>query len=154
MSNPGEQLACLRSHANSMLVSDFRQTSSAVLNSLIVLVNFNRDLISNKQLTQFVIDIFDSASGAILDDARTPWKDGEPILVFVGLLKLLRLFTPTSDRFPTIAIEFVEDVERQHTRVLNSPFRTPLIEYLDNIPKEAADFFFDRLSQPHFLDSS
>jgi hypothetical protein len=33
-------------------------------------------------------------------------------------------------------------------RTLNSSFRAPLAEYLEHIPKEAADFFFDRLAQP------
>jgi hypothetical protein len=32
-----------------------------------------------------------------------------------------------------------------------SPLRGPLVTYLNTAPKETADFFFDRLSQPLFF---
>ena len=103
--------------------------------------------------------------GSLAQESKTPWKESEQTGALLAMLKLAAVLNPQSDRLPAVIIDVVVEVERRYahanataaltqsstSRSVSSPYRPLLIEYLDHVPKEAADYFFDRLSQPVFF---
>jgi len=67
--------------------------------------------------------------------------------IVAAILNIFHLLPPAATTFMADLVNSVLDLENKLRRTTNSPFRTPLILYLNKYPKESWVFFKERLSQ-------
>ncbi|CAG8494359.1 1120_t:CDS:10, partial [Paraglomus occultum] len=82
-----------------------------------------------------------------LQEAATkPLTESEPIKIIVAILNVFHLLPPAANVFLDELVTLVLDLEEQLRRSSSSPFREPLIKFLNRYSTEATDYFYDRLS--------
>ncbi|KAJ3066435.1 hypothetical protein HDU99_003851, partial [Rhizoclosmatium hyalinum] len=79
-----------------------------------------------------------------------PLSEIEEIKIMVAILNVFHLLPSAANCFMEELVKTVLDLETGLKRSISSPFRTPLVKYLNRYSAEAMDFFFERLNDPQY----
>ena len=91
------------------------------------------------------------ADGASLQKTSfTLVEQNAQMKVVVATLNIFHLLPPMATGFMAELVNRVLDLEEKLRRTHYSPFREPLLKYLDKYPKEAWEFFSSRLSDMQY----
>ena len=91
------------------------------------------------------------ASPAVLQKSSFMLIEQHPQMkIIMATLNIFHLLPPSATIFMQNLIDRVLDLERNLRRTLSSPFREPLLKYLNRYPKESWTFFSDRLSDVQY----
>ncbi|KAJ3117897.1 hypothetical protein HK100_000723, partial [Physocladia obscura] len=88
----------------------------------------------------------------LLNASGKPLSEIEEIKIMVGILNVFHLLPAAANCFLEELVKTVLDLESGLRRTISSPFRKPLIKYLNRYSSEALDFFLDRLSDPNYAN--
>lgn len=80
--------------------------------------------------------------------ATKNWKDGEDIKIATAIIEIFHLLPPQASKFLDNLVTITIQLEGQLPREGTSPYRVPLIHYLNRYPDQAIEWFLTRLSQP------
>ncbi|KAI9209824.1 uncharacterized protein BJ171DRAFT_609195 [Polychytrium aggregatum] len=87
----------------------------------------------------------------VLQEASAkPLSEVNEIKIIVGILDVFCLLPATANVFMDDLVKQVLDLERKLHRLHSSPFRLPLIRFLNRYASEALGYFLDRLSDPQY----
>ncbi|KAI9104837.1 hypothetical protein DFS34DRAFT_691063 [Phlyctochytrium arcticum] len=81
-----------------------------------------------------------------------PLTEIEDIKVMVAILDIFPLLPATANVFMDDMIKEIILLESRLRRTISSPFRPPLIKFLNRYPAEAVTLFFDHLHQPVYAE--
>ncbi|KAL9617627.1 MAG: hypothetical protein Q9160_007593 [Pyrenula sp. 1 TL-2023] len=70
--------------------------------------------------------------------------------IIAAVFNIFHLLPPTAAGFMDVLVNSVLDLEAKLRRTACSPFREPLIKYLNRYPKETLDYFQNHLSQESY----
>ena len=91
------------------------------------------------------------ASMTVLQKASFTLIEQSPQMkIVMATLNIFHLLPPTATVFMSDLIERVLDLEKNLRRTLSSPFREPLLKYINRYPKETWSFFSARLSDMRY----
>jgi len=76
------------------------------------------------------------------------WKDGEETKIAASIIDIFHLLPPAAGKFLESLVALTIQLEQQLPREVSSPYRAPLIKFLNRYPVESVEFFLQRLSQP------
>ncbi|KAJ3029169.1 UNVERIFIED_CONTAM: hypothetical protein HDU68_012852 [Siphonaria sp. JEL0065] len=82
--------------------------------------------------------------------AGRPLSEIEEIKIIVAILNVFHLLPSAANCFLEEMVKTVLDLEAGLRRTISSPFRTPLVKYLNRYASEAMEFFFERLGDPQY----
>ncbi|KAJ3100237.1 hypothetical protein HDU97_002421, partial [Phlyctochytrium planicorne] len=86
------------------------------------------------------------AEPALLEEASgKPLSEIEQVKVMVAIINVFHLLPPTANIFMEDLVKSVIELETQLKRNISSPFRQPLVKFLNRYPAESLTFFLDRL---------
>jgi transformation/transcription domain-associated protein len=87
------------------------------------------------------------ADPAILENAAgRPLSEIEEIKIIIAILNVFYLLPASANIFLDDLISVILDLEGKLRRSISSPFRLPLIKFINRYPAEALDYFLDRLN--------
>ncbi|KAJ3074848.1 hypothetical protein HDU98_010028 [Podochytrium sp. JEL0797] len=87
--------------------------------------------------------VLSSASGR-------PLTEIDEIKVMVAMLNVFHLLPPAANCFMEDLVKTILDLEAGLRRTISSPFRTPLVKFLNRYSTEAMEFFFNRLGDSNY----
>jgi transformation/transcription domain-associated protein len=76
------------------------------------------------------------------------WKDGEDIKIAASIIEIFHLLPSAASKFLEPLVALTIQLELQLPREVSSPYRVPLIKFLNRYPLESVDYFLARLPQP------
>ncbi|KAG1055750.1 hypothetical protein G6F43_002312 [Rhizopus delemar] len=92
------------------------------------------------------------AETSLLQEAAgTALCDNGEIKVMAAILDVFHLLPPTAHIFMDEYISAVLEMELHLRRSFSSPFRSPVVKYLNRYPSEAVAYFFDKFDKPRHL---
>ncbi|KAJ3171894.1 hypothetical protein HDU87_008212 [Geranomyces variabilis] len=86
----------------------------------------------------------------LADAAGKPLSEIDDIKVMVAILNIFPLLPPSANLFMEDMIAEIVQLESKIRRTISSPFRPPLITFLNRYPTEGAQLFFDNLHRPEY----
>lgn len=111
---------------------------------LALLTNYFKTEIGEKLLAHMTV----IADAPVLQKSSFCLIEQNPQMkVVIATLNIFHLLPSTAALFMKDMIERVLDLEKSLRRTHFSPFREPLLKYINRYPKEAWDFFSERLSE-------
>ncbi len=75
------------------------------------------------------------------------WKDGENIKIAASIIEIFHLLPAAANKFLDALVLITIQLEAQLPREVSSPYRVPLIKFLNRYPTESLDYFLPRLIQ-------
>jgi transformation/transcription domain-associated protein len=78
------------------------------------------------------------------------WKDGEDIKIAACIVEIFHLLPAAASKFLDPLVVLTIQLELQLPREVSSPYRVPLIKFLNRYPTESVDYFLQRLIQPEY----
>ncbi|CAG8826898.1 8163_t:CDS:1, partial [Dentiscutata erythropus] len=91
------------------------------------------------------------ADPSVLQEAAgKPLIDVEPIKIIVAILNVFHLLPSAANIFLENLVHIVLDLEEQLRRSLSSPFRLPLIKFLNRYASETIEYFYERLGDSKY----
>ena len=78
------------------------------------------------------------------------WKDGEDIKIAACIVEIFHLLPAAASKFLDPLVLLTIQLELQLPREVSSPYRVPLIKFLNRYPTESVDYFLQRLIQPEY----
>ena len=84
----------------------------------------------------------------LADAAGKPLTEVDDIKIIVAILDVFHLLPPMANIFMDDLVKEVLKLESQLGRTASSPFRKPLIKFLNRYATDAVKFFLDNLQQP------
>lgn len=123
-------------------LSDHRRLTVSGLECLALLlellIQYFRPEIGNKLLDHMK----QWADPAVLSEyAGKPLSEVPEVQVLCAILDIFHLLPPSANAFLPELVQAVLEMEQQVRRDLSSPFRRPLLKYLNRFPKETVGFF-------------
>lgn len=76
------------------------------------------------------------------------WKDGEEIKIAASIIEIFHLLPRAASKFLEPLVLITIQLESQLPREVSSPYRIPLIKFLNTYSTDSIDYFLQRLSQP------
>ncbi|KAI8618395.1 hypothetical protein BC830DRAFT_946632 [Chytriomyces sp. MP71] len=93
------------------------------------------------------------AEAAVLSNAAgKPLSEIEEIRIMVAILNVFHLLPATANCFLEEMVQTVIDLEMGVRRTVSSPFKVPLIKFLNRYNVESTEFFLDRLHKPEYAN--
>ncbi|KAI9333573.1 hypothetical protein BDR26DRAFT_909001 [Obelidium mucronatum] len=77
-----------------------------------------------------------------------PLSEIEEVKIMAAILNVFHLLPPAANCFMEEMVKTVLELEVGLRRTISSPFRPPLVKYLNRYASESIDFFFERLGDP------
>ena len=77
-------------------------------------------------------------------------KDSKPVLIIAAILDVFYLLPPAANIFMDELVKQVIDLEILIKRTASSPFRAPLVRYLNRYSEEAFTYFMEKFENPSF----
>ncbi|KAI8840240.1 FAT domain-containing protein [Chytridium lagenaria] len=91
------------------------------------------------------------AEPAALEDASgKPLSEIEAVKILVAIVNVFHLLPATANIFFDDLVKSVLDLEMLIKRNISSPFRAPLIKYLNRYPTETVGYFLERMGMPSY----
>ncbi|CAG8494971.1 1279_t:CDS:10 [Ambispora gerdemannii] len=118
------------------------------------------------RLLELLTNYFKVEIGRKLLDHLTPWADPktlqdasnkplmeiEAIKIIVSILAVFHLLPPAANVFMDNLITTVLDLEEKLRRSSESPFRLPLIKFLNRYAGEAVDYFYNHIEDQKYIN--
>ena len=110
---------------------------------LALLTNYFKTEIGERLLAHMTV----IADASVLQRSSFSLIEQHPQMkIVIAIFNVFHLLPPTATVFMSDLIERVLELEKSLRRNHSSPFREPLLKYLNRYPKETWDFFSERLS--------
>lgn len=110
---------------------------------LALLTNYFKTEIGERLLTHMAV----IADSSVLQKSSFSLSEQNPQMkIVLATLNIFHLLPSTAAVFMSELIERVLELEKSLRRTYFSPFREPLLKYINRYPKEAWDYFSERLS--------
>ena len=77
-------------------------------------------------------------------------KDSKPILIIAAILDVFYLLPPAANIFMDELVVQVIDLENLTKRTVSSPFRAPLVRFLNRYAEEAFSYFMEKFENPSY----
>jgi transformation/transcription domain-associated protein len=92
------------------------------------------------------------AEPSVLENAAgKPLSEVEEIKIVVAILDVFHLLPPSANIFMEELITVILELERSLRRCISSPFRQPLIKYLNRYPAETIEYFLGKVNEPQSI---
>ncbi|CAG8514761.1 8939_t:CDS:2, partial [Scutellospora calospora] len=92
------------------------------------------------------------ADPSVLQEAAgKPLIEIEPIKIIVAILNVFHLLPPAAHVFLDELVVIVLSLEEQLRRSMSSPFRLPLIKFLNRYSSEAIEYFYNKIGDNKFI---
>jgi transformation/transcription domain-associated protein len=78
------------------------------------------------------------------------WKEGEEIKIASAIIEIFHLLPQAASKFLDNLVTVTIQLEAQLPREISSPYRVPLIKFLNRYPVESVEYFLSKLAQPSF----
>ncbi|KAL6045043.1 putative transformation/transcription domain-associated protein [Balamuthia mandrillaris] len=78
------------------------------------------------------------------------WKEGEEIKIAARIIDIFHLLPSAASKFLDQLVTLTIQLEALLPREITSPYREPLIKFLNRYPAEALEYFLSRLSTPQY----
>eukprot|EP01114_Cavostelium_apophysatum_P014185 TRINITY_DN3613_c0_g1_i5.p1 TRINITY_DN3613_c0_g1~~TRINITY_DN3613_c0_g1_i5.p1 ORF type:complete len:3612 (+),score=1106.25 TRINITY_DN3613_c0_g1_i5:200-11035(+) len=78
------------------------------------------------------------------------WKEGEETKIAPAIIEIFHLLPQTASKFLDPLVAMTIQLESQLPREVTSPYRQPLIKFLNRYPTEGCDFFLSKIAQPAY----
>ncbi|KAI9362471.1 FAT domain-containing protein, partial [Zopfochytrium polystomum] len=132
-------------------LSDYKKLTVSALEGLArlleLLTNYFKVEIGRKLLDH----LRQWADPAMLENAANrPTDDIEEIKVIVAILDVFHLLPQTANIFLDDLINVLLALEAKVRRIHSSPFRPPLIKFMNRYPTDTVDYFLERLGHQSF----
>ncbi|KAJ3116271.1 hypothetical protein HDU96_010045 [Phlyctochytrium bullatum] len=131
-------------------LSDYKRLTVAGLEGLARLLELLTNYFKVEIGKKLIDHLRHWADPAMMEEASgRNLADVEPIKVMVATLNIFHLLPATANIFMDDLVKNVNELEQAIKRSHSSPFRLPLVKFLNRYPSETVVYFFDRLTTYH-----
>ncbi|KAJ3191208.1 hypothetical protein HK101_007980 [Irineochytrium annulatum] len=132
-------------------LSDFKRLSVSGLEGLARLLELLPNYFKVEVGKKLLDHLRQWADPSVLEDAAgKPLSEIEQIKIMVAILNVFHLLPPTANIFLDDLVRNILDLETAMRRSISSPFRPPLIKFLNRYAAESVDYFMNNLGRQEY----